>query len=193
MNPPLSFSDALTQLNLYTSQTANFTFTPDEVTQALQTAWNDTFVCDQALDSSTTFVVGTFSYPIPTALTTVREIYFQRSTADAPERISPDLYEVIAGNVQFLRPVTQWLGTTYTLQMKGLYKLTTDDELDTQNLVNYVISLAAEILLTNLVLKAAFVFLRNDISVPDITRALQIIQGNTLRYKQALLREFESS
>lgn len=193
MNPPLAFSDALTQLKLLTSQTANFTFTDDEITQALQSAWNDTYVCDSVWDGSTTFTTGTWQYLIPDTVTRVQDLYFKRTSTDNPERISPDLYEIVTGNIQFGVSAERWLSDTYTIYIKGLYKLTTDDELDTTNLVNYTINLAAEILITNLIMKRAFVFLRNDTSMPDITRALQVIQSNVLRYKQALLREFESS
>lgn len=193
MNPPLDFADALVQLKLLTSQTGNFTFTDDEITQALQTAWNDTYVVNQVWDSSLTFNGGTWQYAIPATVTTVRGLYFIRVLGNDPEPISSDLYEVVAGNIQFNNSVTRWLGDSYTIYVKGSYKLTTTDELETTNLINYVINLAAEILLTNLVMKRTFVFLRNDTSMTDIARALQIIQGNVLRYKQAILREFESA
>lgn len=193
MNPPLSFSDALTQLKLLTTQSANFTFTDDELTQALQTAWNDTYVCNVVWDSSLTYTVGTWQYLLPDTLTTVRELYFKRTSTDYPEKISPDLYEIVNGNIQFGLLTQNWLADNYTLYIKGLYKLTTDDDLETQNLVNYVINLAAETLLNNLVLKRTFVFLRNDTTMGDIVGALRVIQGNVLRYKQAILREFESA
>lgn len=193
MNPPLAYSDALVQLKLLTSQTANFTFTDDELNQSLQSAWNDTYVCDVIWDSSLSYVTGTWQYLIPDGVTTVRDLYFKRSSTDNPERISPDLYEIVAGNLQFNNQVNLWLSDTYTLYIKGLYKLTTDDELDTADLVNYTINLAAEMLINNLILKRAFVFLRNDTSMGDAVNALRVIQGNVLRYKQALLREFESA
>lgn len=193
MNPPLTFAQALTQLTTFTSQTSNFTFNSDELTQALQSAWIDAFVCNVVWDSSISYQLGTWQYPLPATLTTVRGLYFIRTTTDNPEPISPDLYEVVAGNIQFNRQVERWLSDTYTLYIKGLYKLTTSDSLTSDNLVNYVINLAAEILLNNLILKRTFVFLRNDTSLTDIVRALQTIQGQTLRYKQALLREFEGA
>lgn len=192
MNPPLSFSDALTQLKILTSQTANFTFTDDELTQALQSAWNDTFVCDAVWDSSLTFVQGTWQYPIPFTISNVQGIYIRRTTQDFPEEIDPGLYEIVNGNIQFGVKTPLVLSDTYTLYIKGLNKLTTDDELDTDNLVNYVINLAAYILLKQLALKAAFVFLRNDIQVVDIIRAKADVKEDMLRYRQALRREFET-
>lgn len=191
MNPPLAFDDALVQLKLFTSQTANFTFTDDEINQALETAWNDSFVCDEVWDSSLTYQLDTWQYPIPFSLSRVLGIYIKRSSDADPEPIAASLYEIVAGNIQFSPNATRWLADTYTLYIKGLYKLTTDDELDTANLVNYVIRVAAFILLSQLALKAAFVFLRNDISMTDIIRAKQDIQTDMLRYRQTLRREFE--
>lgn len=193
MNPPLTFSAAKTQLNLLTSQTANFTFTDDEITQALQTAWNDTYVVNQVWDDTTSFVTGTWQYPIPATVTTVNDLYFKRTTSDFPERISPELYEIVNGNIQFTVFTPNWINDTYTLYIKGYYKLTTSDSLSTTNQINYVINLAAETLLNQLLLKKTFVFLTNDTSVGDISAALRVFQSNVLRFKQAILREFQSS
>lgn len=130
---------------------------------------------------------------MPSTLTTVREISIIRTTGISPERISSDTYEVVDGVLTFNKLIDNYLGTTYTLYLKGFYKIATTDNLTNVRQINYVINLAAEILLNNLVLKRTFVFLRNDTTLADIVRALQVVQGNVLRYKQALHREFESS
>lgn len=193
MNPPLAFSAALTQLTLFTSQTSNFTFSSDELTQALQSAWNDTYAGKIVIDSSLTFAPGTWQYTLPATVTVVREISIIRVPGISPERISPDTYEIVDGVLTFNSLIDRFLGTTYTLYIKGFYKLATTDSLTNVRQINYVINLAAEILLNNLVLKRTFVFLRNDTTLSDIVRALQVIQGQVLRYKQAIHREFESS
>lgn len=193
MNPPLTFAQALTQLTTYTSQTSNFTFNSDELTQALQSAWNDSYVGNVVEDDTLSFNSGTWQYTLPSTLTTVREISIIRVPGVSPERISPDTYEVVNGKIQFNSLIDNFLGTTYTLYIKGFYKLATTDSLTTTIQVNYVINLAAEILLNNLILKRTFVFLRNDTQLSDAIRALQVIQGNVLRYKQAILREYESA
>lgn len=192
MNPPLSFSDAQTELATLTSQTANFTFNNDELTQALQTAWNDTFVCDPVLDSSLTFTDGTWEYDIPGTVNVVQDLYYRRTTTDGLERLDPSLYEVTNGQILFTPRAGSWLLTGMVIYTKGRAKLTTDDSLDTTNLINYVLYLAAQLLLTQLLFKAAFVFLRNDVNVIDIDRSLQVVDQRVIRYKQALLREFES-
>lgn len=156
-------------------------------------AWNDTYVINTVWDSSLAFIPGTWQYSVPADVDVVAGLYFQRSTTDYPEPISPDLYDVVAGNIQFNNSMRHWLCDNYTIYIKGRYKVTTTDTLLTQNLINYVLNLAAEILLARLLLKKTFVFLTNDTTVQEIGAALNVIQGQTLRYKQALQREFEAA
>lgn len=196
MNPPLSQTTALTQLKLLTSQnlgSGNFTFTDDELNQALQAAWNDPFVVKPVWDSSISFVSGTWQYALPATVTTVKDLYYTRTTTDYPERISPDLYEVVNGEIQFQEYTQQWIDDTYTLYIKGSYKLASTDNLTTTAQVNYVMWRSAEILLNNLTFKKAFYFLKTDTTMQDIQRAIQMIQPEVLRWKQGLLREFESA
>lgn len=192
MAPPLDFASALTQLKLLTSQTGNFTFTDDEMTQALQTAWQDSYVCTSVYDSSLSFVTGQYQYAIPTSMTIVTGIEFQRTFTDFPEPISRDIWEVIPGYIQFNVNAPIWLSDGYQMYVKGRYKLALTDSLSTDSLVNYVLTNAAYILLRNLVLKRAFVFLRNDTSMQDIRQARNDMRTDMLYYKQSLQREFEA-
>lgn len=191
MTPPLEFADALTQLKLLTSQTTNFTFSNDELTQALTEAWQNTFVCRSLLDSTTSFVTGTYIYPIPAALTVVTDIFYQPCSTDPMQPLSRDLWRIINGQIYFMDTVQRWLDSTYTLYVKGRYKLATTDSLPTDNLINYVLALAAYMLLKRLSYKMTFQFLRNDTSMGDIINARRDMQADVLTYKQALLREFE--
>lgn len=193
MNPPLAFADALTQLKLLTSQTANFTFTDDELTQALQTAWNDTYVCIP-VTKEVDFVSGVWQYAIPTGMTTVTGIRFLRSADDFPEPVAKELWSVnpATNSVEFSLIARNYFQDAYTVYYDGRYKLQTTDNLTTDALVNYVLANAAYILLRNLFLKRSFVFLRNDTSMSDIVNARRDMQGDMLRYKQALQRSFEA-
>lgn len=193
LTPPLTFTNAQTELSTLTTQTGNFTFDSDELTQALTEAWNDNYVVNQVWDSSISFQTGTWQYALPSTVTVVRDLYYQRSTDDYPERLSPELYEIVNGNIQFLEYTQNWLDDTYTIYIKGAYKLTTSDSLSTYAQVNYVINLAAELLLNRLLLKKTFVFLTNDTTVAEIVAALKIYSAQVLTYKQAILREFESA
>lgn len=193
MVPPLTFAQMLVQLKLMTSQTGNFTFTDDEITHALTVAWNNTFVCDSVWDTSLTFSAGVFSYSLPNTVTVVQDLYFQPVSNDAPQKISPDLYIVENGAIQFIGTVSRWLWDTNTIYIKGRYKLQLTDLLDTDNLINYVLSLAGYTLLRQLSYKFTFLFLKNDTSLSDIINARRDMQADYLTYKQALRRDFEGS
>lgn len=199
MQPPLTFANAKTQLKLLTTQTTNFTFTDDEITQALTTAWQDSFVGNVVWDSSLSYSMGTFQYTIPSTITTVRDIYIIKpetnltsSPGNYPEKISQDLYEIVAGKIQFFQIMQNFVNDTVTLYLKGFYSLTTSDNLTTDVQINYVLSNAAYTLLRALMLKRTFVFLRNDTSMADIKFARDDMRTDMLRYRQMLLREFES-
>ena len=192
MNPPLAFDDALTELKTLTSQTTNFTFTDDEMTQALQEAWNNSYVCKKVVDTSTSFQAGTYTYSIPTGMDVVVGIWYQPSSTDPIQQLDRRLYMIQDGNIYFIDDVARWLNDTLTLTIIGRKKLTTTDTLDADNLVNYVISLAAYLLLKRLSYKMTFQFLRNDTSMGDIINARRDMQADVLTYKQALQREFEA-
>lgn len=144
-------------------------------------------------DSSLVYASGTWQYTIPSSLTTITGLYYQSDTGSYPRRIAPETFEIINGQIKFNTKIQNVLSDGMTIYAKGNYKLASTDSLTTTIQVNYVINLAAELLLNNLVLKRAFQFLRNDTTMSDIARALQVVQGNVLRYKQAILREFEDS
>lgn len=188
----MTFAQGLTELSTMTSQGGNFTFTSDELTQALAEAWNDKFVVSRVYDSTLTYLVGTYSYSVPTSMTVVRDIYFQRTSTDYPELLGKDLYEVLNGSIIFNIRAERWLGDNYTLYVRGAYKKTVSDTLDTTHLINYVLNRAAEILLGRLLLKKTFVFLTNDTNVAEINAAINIFRQNVLMAKQGIAREFES-
>lgn len=183
----------MTQLKLFTAQEANFTFTDDELNQSLQSAWNDGYVVNVVWDATLTYSTGTWQYAIPTTISAVRGLYFRTDSDTYPRPISSDLYETVNGNIQFRQGIQRVLSDGMTIYVKGTYKLSASDSLTTNAQVNYTINLAAQILLDRLLLKRAFVFLQNDTTTADIVRTLQVVQGNVLRYKQAILREFEEA
>jgi hypothetical protein len=192
LEPPLAFTDALTQLKLLTSQGNNFAFTDDELTQALTEAWNDTNVGRKVTDSSVSFVMGTFTYSKPATLDTISAIWVQYATGEPKRKLDRHLYTFPTdGTFEFIDDSRRWLQDNLTLYLVGRHKLTTDDSLDTTALVNYVLNWAAFLLLNRLALKYAFSFLKNDTSMSDILNARNAFQSNALMYKQALQREFE--
>jgi hypothetical protein len=193
MNPPLSFSNALTELKTLTSQTNNFTFTDDELTQALTEAWNNTYVCNKVTDASLSFTSGTYQYTIPADMTVVTAIWVQFASDQPKSQLDRAMYHFPDNStIEFIGNVDSWLDTGLTLYLIGRYKLTTTDSLTTEALVNYVISLAAYYLLKRLALKAALQFLKNDTTIGEIIQLRNAYQSDMLMAKQSLQREFES-
>ena len=189
----------LTQLQVATGQLNLFTFTIDQLTQALTQAWLDKFVGNIVYDSSTVYNMGTWQYPVPSTMTTVRDIYIIKPETNLlgaggnyPEKISQDLYEVVNGQIQFTQITQNFINDTVTLYIKGYYALTVNDPLLTDGLINYVLANAAYILTKDLIYSRIFVFLRNDTTLADIINARKDLFQDMLFYRQALLREFES-
>lgn len=200
--PPLTFTQALQALAIITTQTANFTFDGDELNSALTQAWMDSFVVWEAYDTSLTYVQGTWIYPIPTTMRTVEEIYIilpvnaqeasPLNTTNYPGPISKDLYEIINGSIYFRDVSQNYFYDSYVLYLKGNYKAQVSDSLPTENLVMYVLWLAADNLMNMLLLKSAFVFLRNDTNIAAIVAAQKVTGTRVLMYKQRLQRSFQS-
>lgn len=202
--PPMTFTEMLVSLNLLTTQTANFTFTSDEINLALTNAWNDSFVVSTVWDSSLNYSTGTWQYPLPATLISVKEVYLilpdfaletiPPGTSDQyPGRIDSSLWEVVDGNLQFAADAQRYIPDSHVLYLKGTYKLQLTDSLPTVNIINYVLWLAADNMMMQLLLKSAFVFLRNDTNLQGIVAAQKVTGTKVLEMKQRLFREFQSS
>lgn len=196
--PPLAFAEGVQALQILTSQTANFTFDVDELTQALTMAWQDGYVVTTAYDSSTQFQTGVYTYPIPATISAVQGIFYypcdsDTGQTDPPVEISTNLYQLINGNIQFLQGTQWWIDDSYTLYIKGRYKLQITDSLPDTQTINYVLYLAAERLLNMLLMKKTFVFLTNDTQVAEIVNSLKMFSNYVLVYKGQLLREWEET
>lgn len=190
----MTFSQSLTQLNILLSNTAGFTFNSDETNQLLTDAWNDKYAVNPLVwDTSLTFSVTpspTYQYAIPATLTTVSGIYIERSTSDLPERIDDSLWEVVGSNIQFNDKALQVIPDTYTLFLKGRYKVTTADTITDIGLQQYIVDLAAYNALRYLLLKKTMQFLRNDTSVSEIIATRRELYTDVVRWRQQLNSEF---
>jgi hypothetical protein len=176
-----------------TNQLNLFTFTIDQITQALTQAWQDSYVVTSLWDDSLTYIQGTWQYALPENVRVVRGIYTKKNETSYPEPISTDLYEIVGTNIQFRPQVQNFLTDNTTLYLKSSYKLLTADSLPTENMINYVLSLATFLMLKQLSFMKVFVFLRNDTSLADIINTRKDIQMEMLQFRQALQRDFEGS
>lgn len=165
----------------------------DRLTQAVTQAWRDQWVARAIFDTtSLTYTAGTYQYTVPSTMTTVDAIYIQRSTSIPPEEIASELWEVVGGNILFSSKSSQVIPSGYALQVRGKYKLTSTDSILTSNqaLQNYVVNLAALIVLRQLGFSRVMAFLKNDTSMSELVAFRNMVEQDVLRYKAQLTNSF---
>lgn len=191
----MDFSETLTELNIRIGDSENVTFTVEEKTSALQMAWNDNNVVNTVWDSIT-FSAGTFQYAVPSTMDTVKDIYVRpgNSASAPPQKIDTTLYEVIDGNIQFRNNAARYLVDGYTYYVKGNHKIDyATDSLASTNLQEYVLALGGYNTLTLLGYKKANLFLKNDLTVPELIALKNNFAADVRRLRGKLLREWETA
>lgn len=192
----MDYNDTLEQLNIELGDTNNVTFTVEEKQRALTKAWNDSDVVNTVWNSTLTFDQSTYQYAIPATLDTIKDIYISasNSTADAPEKIDSDLWEVVNGNIQFSPKANSAIAQGYTLYLKGNYKLDPDtDTISNVTLQEYVIALAGWETLRLLGYKKANLFLKNDITMTELITLKRDFENDVKNLRNKLHTEFESA
>lgn len=179
-----------TDLNTLISNTTGFTFTSDETLQICTSAFNDKWAVQPVWDTSLTFTQSTYQYPLPADITTVSAVYVERSTANLPEEISAELWEVINGNLQFNDAAAQMIPSNYQLFLRGKYKIQTTDTVNDVGLQEYLRALAGYYALRNLLFKKTMQFLRNDTSVAEIVATRRELYQDVVRWRQQIGNEF---
>lgn len=189
----MDFDTALTELDTILGDENDITFSDAEKTRALTKAWNDSFVVTEGWDDSLTYSQGTYQYTSP--FEAVSDIYISVSgnTQPMPDPISNDLWELVAGNIQFNQKADYTIPNGYTLYIKGRYKLTTDDTLDTVNLQEYVLALAGYNSLTLLSHKKANLFVKNDVTMSELLGLRQQLLVDIKEARLRLPKAYESA
>jgi hypothetical protein len=189
----MSFATLKTTLNIRLGDTNNFTFTSEEKDEALTEAYNDDLVISEVWDNSLTFDVSIFQYAKPTTIDRLMDIYIRRSNASdtEPEKISSNLWEVVATNIQFKNGADAIIPGGYTLYLKGKNKYTTADTITETNVQEYVLNLAQLNCLNMLGVKKALSFLKNDTSISEIVAIKRELERKVMQYRQRLPRSFE--
>jgi len=190
-----SLANLLVTLNIRLGDTNNFTFTSDEKTEALNEAFNDALVVTEVWDSSLTFDTSTYQYALPATVDRLMDIYIKPSNATDtdPEKISSDLWEVVAGNIQFKNAANDFIPDGYTLYLKGKNKYTTSDSIVETNLQEYVLNLAQLNCLNMLGIKKDLSFLKNDTSISEIIAVKRELERKVAQYRQRLPRAYEAA
>lgn len=190
----MDYDATYTELNTRIGDSGDVTFTPEEKASALHKAWNDSFVVKTVWDSTTTWAANTWSYVVPTALDTVKDIYTAYSSSYAPEPISADLYEVVDGRIRFRQEAGNIFSAGNTVYVKGNKKLDyATDTLPTTNLEEYVIASAGFNTLTLLGHKKANLFLKNDVSMSELVTLRRELDTERKELRGKLLREWEGA
>lgn len=187
----MDYNETLDELNATLDDTEDVTFTPEQKQRALTKAWNDSHVVKTVWDTTLTFDQNTYQYTVPTALTTVKDIYISTSntTMDFPEPIDSDMWEVIDGNIQFVG--ANIIPQGWTLYCKGNKKITVDDTLDTTNLQEYVIALAGYNCLTALSYKKVNLFLKNDTTLSELIGLRRELGAEVKELRAKLQKDYE--
>lgn len=176
----------LDELNRNIGDLNNFTFTNDQKTDALTRAVNDNYAVLAVWDNSLTFSIETYQYVLPADITTVSDVYLERDVSQFPEAISRELWEVIAGNLQF-NNVAHWsIPDTYPLWLKGYYKVKTSDVIDDVNLQQYILSLAGWNLLKTLTYTKLGSFLRNDTQISELLNSRKEMLNDVMLWRQQI-------
>lgn len=190
----MDFTQTEDELNTLLGDSADTTFTPEEKQLALTQAWNDPYVITTIFDDSLTYASGTFDYALPDTLTTVKDVYYARSSSDSNETIPSDMWEVVDGRIYFSRSAQGYIPDATDLVLKGNYKLDpTLDTLDTVNLQQYVISLAGVKTLTLLSYKKANLFLKNDLTMAELITLKRELQSDVDKMRLRLNKEYENA
>lgn len=179
----MDFSDLLDQINITLGDTADTTFTTEEKQRALTKAFNDPYVINDVWDTTGSFDVSNYQEPVPTNLTTVRDIGVKVSSTDFPQPISSDFYDIVGTNIHWTQGARYGLTDGTTIYVYGTKKLTTSDTLSTVALQEYVTALASLETLTLLGFKKANLFLKNDTTMGELIALKRDLQKDVDRMR----------
>lgn len=186
----MNFDDSKTQLNVLLSNTSGFVFNDQEITQILTDAWQDKWAVEPVWEDSLVFSASAYQYTIPDDLTTVSAVYVQRTSTDMPEEVSGELWEVVAGELQFNDRAYQTIPDSTQLFLRGKYKVTIDDSVDDVALQEYIVALAGYNALRYLLFKKTNQFLRNDTSVSEIIATRRELFNDVVQWRHQIGSEF---
>lgn len=166
--------------------TNNFALSVDQKAQNLTNAYNDQYAVTPVWDNSITFSINEYQYALPADITSVSDIYLERDVSQFPEFIGRDLWEVIAGNIQFNNMAHWTIPDTYPLWLKGYYKVQTTDEITDEALQNYILSLAGWFCLRNLTYTKLNSFLRNDTTIQELLASRKEMWSDVLEFRRQI-------
>lgn len=182
----MELSDFLTDLNLMLNDESNFALTADQKNANITKAFNDQYAVIPVWDNTLTFSINEYQYAVPAGITSVSDIYLERDVSQFPEFIGRDLWEVIAGNIQFNNMAHWTIPDTYPLWLKGYYKVKATDTITDVNLQNYIVSLAGWYCLRGLTYTKLGSFLRNDTTIQELLASRKEMFSDVMEFRRQL-------
>lgn len=162
-----TLSQLKTRLNIKSRDGGNITFTDQEKTEALTTAFADPYVVQMSRDASTSTSANTDNYTVPDGMTLLK-LGIQLRPYGKPDDI--DGWAVYDGIVY----LDELPPSGKTLVMIGSIKLTTTDTVP-DNRQEYVLVLAKLELVKYLQQSLANTFLTNDMTMGDLIQLESVL------------------
>lgn len=181
-------TEAIVELSTMLSDTLQ-QVSPDRLTAAMKSAWRDGHVATPVVDNSLTYDSSVYEYTLPSTINLVENIKVKQSSSSNPTDISADLYEVVDGVIRFNENARNYLTTGEVIVLRGKKKLSTTDEIPDSDeiLIEYVINLAAWMVLKQLGYTKAVAFLNNDTSMSELINFRRDVERD-LKYLRTQLQ-----
>lgn len=186
----MNFAALLAKLNIRLGDSNDFAFTPEEKTEILTEAVQDSYVVNTIWDDSLTFVTDTWRYAVPTGVTTVKDIYIKAEGND-PET-TPLPFDVIDGYIQF-KGGSNIIPNGSTLYIRGNYKYTIADTISEIALQDYILNLAQVSAMDGIGVKKILKFVKNDATVSEMVTIKRELENKVVKYRQRLPKEFQAA
>ena len=189
----MDYNDFYAELNIQLGDSADTTFTPEEKQRALDKAFKDSYVVEPVLDTTTVWAASTFSYPIPTTLTTITDVYYNYTADNSSSPINSNLYEVYGGNIVFRPLASNIFVSGSAVYLKGNYKYTKNDTIPNGPLQEYILATAGFNTLSLLGYKKANLFLKNDTTMSEVIALRREFDAERKELRAKLQRAWESA
>jgi hypothetical protein len=186
----MTYTEALSELDILLGDTDNFTFTVEEKQRAMQEAWRDRFVVTKVSDATNTYSNLTRSYTI-TGLSTVREVRYN-ITNQWPETLPSDSYELVGTTTLNIEKDYRYvIPEGATLTVNGNYKPTTTDDITNEQMIEYVLVVAHYSTLKLLGAKKTNRFIKNDTNMNEIIALRNTLALDIKNLRQGLEQSYE--
>lgn len=176
-----TFAALLTELDTNIGDGTDFTFTNAEKTAALTDAFNDEYVGKITRDTSLTTGSQQQAYTLPDAISYPTDVFIDVLGDGYGEKVDQNAWDVIDGSLRFTLS-HKYILPSKTIILYGWQKFDTDDSIP-HTLKNYVLALATRNLITQLMMKKTFRFIKNDTTMAEIVAAKNDAENIILQFR----------